>query len=100
MRHGITSFTLLIAALGLTTAALAAEPEPRPRSVLEGVAALEKPVSLSETKIPLGDLVQKVAADTGVALTASPEVADEPVAVVVTQMPAWELLEQLADLLD
>src|SRR5216684_4958777 len=69
-------------------------------SVLAGMAALEKPVTYTETKIPLGELVQKVAADTGVKLTAASAVADEPVAVVVKQMPARELLEQLADLLD
>jgi hypothetical protein len=44
--------------------------------------------------------VQKVAADTGAPLTAAREVADEPVALVVKEMPARELLVQLADLLD
>src|SRR5207245_1898889 len=47
-----------------------------------------------------GELVRKVSVDTGVTLTAAPGVADEPVAVVVKPMPARELLEQLADLLD
>jgi hypothetical protein len=70
------------------------------RSPFEGVAALEKPITLSETKIPLGELVHKVAAETGVKLSATREVADEPVAVVVKELPARELLEQLADLLD
>src|SRR5690348_10293239 len=72
----------------------------RHRRVLEEVKELEKPVSFTETKIPLGELVQKVAADTGAPLTAAGEVADEPVAVVVKDLPARELLEQLADLLD
>src|SRR5947207_1336574 len=72
----------------------------RPASALDGVAALEKPVSYTETKIPLGELVQKVAAETGVTLTAASDVADEPVAVVVKEMPARELLEQVAELLD
>jgi hypothetical protein len=79
------------------------QPTPRPQrphSPLAGVAALDKPVTLTETKIPLGELVQKVAADTGVKLVASPEVADEPVAVVVKDLPARELLEQVAELLD
>jgi hypothetical protein len=71
-----------------------------PRPVLEDVKALEKPVTYTETKIPLGELVEKAAADTGVKLAATPEVADEPVAVVVQDLPARELLEQLADLLD
>jgi hypothetical protein len=72
----------------------------RPRSPLAGVAALDKPVTYTETKIPLGELVQKVAADTGVKLTATPEVADEPVSVVVKELPARQLLEEVADLLD
>src|SRR4051794_8052270 len=41
----------------------------RHRSALEKVAGLEKPVTYSETKIPLSELVQKVAADTSVPLT-------------------------------
>ena len=56
----------------------AAEAPPARASVLEGVSALDKLVAYSETKIPLGELVQKVAADTGVTLTAALEVADEP----------------------
>jgi hypothetical protein len=67
---------------------------------LAGAPELEKRVTYSETKIPLGELVARVAADTGVPLTAARDVADEPVAVVVTDFPARELLEQLADLLD
>jgi hypothetical protein len=70
------------------------------RSPLADVPALAKPVTYTETRIPLGELVARVAADTGVTLTASAEVADEPVAVVVQDLPARELLEQVADLLD
>jgi len=72
----------------------------RHRPVLAEAAGLAKRVTYSETKIPLSELVQKVAVDTGVPLAAAREVADEPVAVVVNSMPARELLEQLADLLD
>jgi beta-lactamase regulating signal transducer with metallopeptidase domain len=72
----------------------------RRRPVLEKVSELDKPVTYTETKIPLGELVQKVAADTGAPLAAAPDVADEPVAVVVKDLPARELLEQLAALLD
>lgn len=72
----------------------------RPGSALDGVAGLEKRVSLSETKIPLGELVQKVSVVTGVPLAATREVADEPVAVVVTECSARELLQQTASLLD
>jgi hypothetical protein len=92
---GLISWTCALA-----VAACAAEPGAPRGSVLKGVTALEKPVTYSETKIPLGELVQRVAADTGASLTAAPEVADEPVAVVVKVLPARELLEQLADLLD
>jgi hypothetical protein len=74
--------------------------EKRPRSALEGVTALEQPVTHTATKVPLGELVQHVAAETGVPLAAAAEVADEPVAVVVNGLPARELLEQLAELLD
>jgi hypothetical protein len=72
----------------------------RSPSVLEGVAGLEKPLTFTETKIPLGELVEHVAAETGVVLRTEGEVADEPVAVVVKEIPARELLEQLADLLE
>jgi hypothetical protein len=78
----------------------AAASESRPRSVLANAPELEKRVTYSETKISLGELVAKVSSDTGVPLTAARDVADEPVAVVVTDFPARELLEQLADLLD
>jgi len=76
------------------------DPERTHRSVLEGIPALEKPITCSEFKIPLGELVERVAADTGVRLTAGRDVADEPVEVVVDRMPAARLLEQLGDLLD
>jgi hypothetical protein len=90
----------LLLSLLLALPSFAAAPTPRHRSALEDVKGLEKPVTYTETKIPLGELVQKIAADTGAPLTAAPEVADEPVAVVVKDLPARELLEQLADLLD
>jgi hypothetical protein len=45
---------------------------PNARSVLEDVRQLETSVSLSETKIPLGELVQRVAEETGAPLTAAP----------------------------
>jgi hypothetical protein len=70
------------------------------RSGLEGAAELEKRVTYTETKIALGELAERVAADTGARLTVLADVADEPVAVVVHDMPARELLEQVAELLD
>src|SRR5215208_4075745 len=78
----------------------AAEPAQQPQSALTGVAALDKTVTYTELKIPLGELVEKIAADTGAPLTAARDVADEPVAVVVKELPARELLEQLGELLD
>jgi hypothetical protein len=90
----------LIAAMTAVLPALARATDDRSRSPLAGVKELAKPVTYSETKIPLGELVARVAADTGVTLTATPGVSDEPVAVVVKEMPARELLEQLAELLD
>src|SRR5437588_3810132 len=64
-------------------------------SALAGVKELEKRVSYTETKIPLGELVEKVARDTGIRLSAVKEVADEPVAVVVTDFPARRLLDEV-----
>ena len=91
---------LLGTLLWLVPPTLAGSADQRSRSVLEGVKALDQRVTQTETKIPLGELVAKVASDTGVKLTATRDAADEPVAVVVKQMPARELLEQLAVLLD
>src|SRR5206468_8022255 len=70
------------------------------RFALEQIRGLDRRVSYTETKMPLGELVQKVASETGVSLAAAPDVADEPVAVVVKELPARELLDQLAELLD
>src|SRR5438270_212704 len=54
----------LILSLPIFAAPASAEPaDSRPRSVLAEVKALEKPVTYTETKIPLGELVQKVGAD-------------------------------------
>jgi hypothetical protein len=100
MRRTLCLLSLLGLLLGVATHNLGAAPEQRQRSALADVAALDKPITYTETRIPLGELVQKVAVDTGVPLTADRDVADEPVAVVVKEMPARELLEQLADLLD
>src|SRR5262249_36195127 len=83
-----------------TLPGVAPEASPRSSSVLGDVRQLETPGSLSEAKIPLGELLQKGAAATGAPLTAAPEVADEPVAVVVNGLPARKLLEELAALLD
>jgi hypothetical protein len=69
-------------------------------SVLAELPKLERRISCTATKIPLAELVAKVAADTGVPLSAADAVAEEPVAVAVNKIPARELLERLAGLLD
>jgi hypothetical protein len=97
LQRGLPLIPLLLVAFPPAFAAETGQPRPSP---LAAVKALDKPVTLSETKISLGELVQKVAAETGAPLTATREVADEPVAVVVSDLPARELLEQVADLLD
>ena len=66
----------LIAAITTLLPAMARATEDRSRSPLAGVKALAKPVTYTETKIPLGELVQKVAADTGASLSAARDVAD------------------------
>src|SRR5712691_12256263 len=96
----VTLARAIAAMISLACPGFAADAPQRPRSTLAGVAALAKPVTYTETKIPLGELVERVAGDTGVKLSAARDVADEPVAVVVKNMPARELLEQLAGLLD
>src|SRR5262249_45907394 len=89
---------LLCGIVGLARPGMGAEKQSG--SVLAGAPALEQPVTYSETKIALVELVRKVAADTGVPLAVAKDVADEPVAVVVKGLPARELLEQIAALLD
>src|SRR5689334_23264634 len=89
-----------ITMLALVLSAGTSSRVPPPPFRLADLKALEKPLCYTETKIPLGELVQRVAADTGVKLTAAAAVADEPVALVVKELPARELLEQLAELLD
>jgi beta-lactamase regulating signal transducer with metallopeptidase domain len=104
LRAAISLIAVVVVALGLFLAAAVAAPSGErsvaSKHVLSDVRELDKRVTFTETKIPLGELVQRIAADTGARLTAVPEVADEPVAVVVREIPARELLEQLADLLD
>jgi hypothetical protein len=94
------AFVLVLPIPDCVLPGLALAAESQPRSVLANVPGLEQRITHSETKIPLGELVAKVAADTGIPLTAARDVADEPVAVVVKEFPARELLEALAELLD
>src|SRR5687768_12974643 len=91
---------LILCAFSVLLSGVAGGVEPSRRGVFTDGAELGQPITYSETKISLRELLQKVAADAGVKLTAAADVADEPVTVVVKEMPAHELLEQLADLLD
>src|SRR5207249_8205970 len=102
-RRTMMSRTFILAWLlaGVSTFALVGTgAQQRSPSILDDVPGLDRPVTYTETKIPLGELVHTVAIDTGVSLAAVKEVADEPVAVVVREMPARRLLEELAALLD
>lgn len=101
MGHRVVFFLwLAFCAAGVPHPCFGAEAASRPDAALAGVTALGRPITLSETKIPLGALVQKIAAQTGVRLVAHRDVAAEPVAVVVRRLPARELLTNLAELLD
>jgi hypothetical protein len=88
------SAALFAMSLTLLRPALAEDASRSRASVLAGITALDNPITCSATKIPLGELVQKVADDTGASLAAAWDVADEPVAVVVREMPARRLLEE------
>lgn len=90
MRHTPVMFALLC--LGAFSVLPGFGEEKPSHSVLENLAELEKPVTYTETKIPLGDLVRRISRDTGVPLTATRQVADEPVAVAVQKFPAGKLL--------
>jgi beta-lactamase regulating signal transducer with metallopeptidase domain len=99
-RAGLTALLALGVISALPWCVTAADVGKPSKSALEGVPELVKRVTFTEAKIPLGELVQKVADDTDVSLIAAREVADEPVAVVVKEMPARQLLDEVAGLLD
>lgn len=101
MKHPARFCSWLTAcSVALSLLAVTADAGQRQRSALADVSGLDELVTLSETKIPLGELVRKVAAATGVPLAAARNVANEPVAVVVSRYPARDLLKQVAGLLD
>ena len=96
----LTSLIAVFCALFWTTQVSAAAPENGSKSVLADVDPLKQPVSFSETKIPVGELLQKISKATGVPLYADRPISDEPLAVVVDKMPAVRLLEEIATFLD
>lgn len=77
-----------------------AAPAASTKSVLDDLPGMQRPVTYSEARIPLGELVRRVAAETGVRVYADRTTADEPAAVVVTGMPAARLLNEVARFFD
>jgi hypothetical protein len=94
-----SSLVILVLALACAAAPRATAGGPAAGSVLAEYPDLDRRISYAAPKVALGELVAKVAAETGVPLSAAATVADEPVAVAVTNVPARELLERLAALL-
>jgi hypothetical protein len=71
---------------------------PQRTSVLAGEPALERRISLSERESYLGELLDRLTAETGVSLEASDRVAPisgYSLSVVVRNLPARDLLEEL-----
>ena len=75
--------------LGVLLAGLCASGQAAPpaKSMLDGVPELQRPVTFAEPKIPLGELLRRVAKETGASVYADRTTADEPAAVTVTEMP-------------
>lgn len=94
-RHLETGIGLLLP-LFLAGGASAAPP-PNP---LEQEERLACPIVISVKEQPLVDVVARVGKETGVALAASEEVADERITLFVRQRPAHELLTRIAQHLD
>jgi hypothetical protein len=97
-------FGVLAGLVGLASPAFAAPPTPQStasagvQSSLQQDARLGKKVSLRLRKSPLSTVLAELGRQTGVALTASPEVADEPAIMFVTDQPAREVMHHLATL--
>jgi hypothetical protein len=89
--------------LGLLLTMLAARaiatPDPAPDPGAAD-ARLERKVSLKLARSPLSEIAAELRRQTGVPLTASAEVADEPAVVFVTDLPLREVMDQLAKLFD
>lgn len=71
-----------------------------PANPLEQEERLARPIVISVKEQPLVDVVARVGKETGVALAASEEVADERVTLFARQRPARELLTHIAQHLD
>ncbi|MCX7992163.1 MAG: hypothetical protein N2651_00705 [Fimbriimonadales bacterium] len=62
-------------------------------------ARLQASLSFTEPLIPLRELVQKIRERTDAPLAVAPEIADDKVCVLVSEKPAYEILNRLAELL-
>jgi hypothetical protein len=91
----VLTFSMLITA----HPARAAVGEDAVQSPFAGVASLQQKVTCVEPRIALHDLLSRVTRSTGVRVFAMVDVGDEPLSVAVRDVPAGELLEQVAELL-
>ena len=86
---------LLLLASGPLLAASAARPDP-----LATEERLARPLNIALREEPLADFLAQVQRETGVALEAAEETADERVTLFARGRPARELLERVAEHLD
>ncbi len=66
---------------------------------LRADARLQEPLSLTEPLISLRDLIQRVQTQTGAPLAVAPEIAEDKVCVLVSDKPAYEILNRIASTL-
>jgi hypothetical protein len=60
---------------------------------------LQKPITLREPLIPLKQLLSQLSKELGVSLSASTEIAEDKVCLLVRERPAHEVLQRLASTL-
>src|SRR5687767_12746892 len=84
----------------LLTGAVARAGAQSGEAALAGDARLEKKVTLKLKKTPLSEVTAELGRLAGVTLRTTPETADEPAVVHVTDQPAREVMRQLARLFD
>lgn len=63
---------------------------------LRADARLQESLSLTEPLISLRDLIQKVQIQTGAPLAVAPEIAEDKICVLVSDKPAYEVLNRIA----
>lgn len=94
--RGAFSLAVLLAGLALHIPSPAAPPPPAADAWQD--PRLDKKVTLRLKRAPLSEVVAEIGKQTGAAITARAEVADEPAIVWVTAQPAAEVMRQLAAL--